>query len=235
MIRCGAECETNPIGCATGSYPKRPLCSSETVVASDRQLRANRANAKKSTGPRTPTGKDAVRLNALKHGLLARVVLLPDDDREEFAALSQALADEFQPVGAHEQMIFDMIVAYHWRLRRVFQVENGIFSAEIYMASDRVRRQIRLAEELNTFDDWPAKAERDPGDPLAQAGVWADRELVDIGEAFRTTAASGSDAFTKLSRYETMIFRALLRAIDRLQAEQQKRLDAGVAGPSSAV
>jgi hypothetical protein len=31
-------------------------------------LAAQRSNAKKSTGPRTPKGKAGVRLNALKHG-----------------------------------------------------------------------------------------------------------------------------------------------------------------------
>jgi hypothetical protein len=42
---------------------KRPI--------SDRKLRANRANAKRSTGPRTDAGKAASRRNALKHGILS--------------------------------------------------------------------------------------------------------------------------------------------------------------------
>jgi len=39
------------------------------MAASDRQMRANRANATRSTGPRTKAGKAATRLNALRHGL----------------------------------------------------------------------------------------------------------------------------------------------------------------------
>ena len=39
---------------------------------SQKQLEANRKNALKSTGPRTPEGKAAISRNALKHGIFAR-------------------------------------------------------------------------------------------------------------------------------------------------------------------
>jgi hypothetical protein len=43
-------------------------------MMSDRQILANRRNSKKSTGPRTESGKKRVRANALKHGLSARTL-----------------------------------------------------------------------------------------------------------------------------------------------------------------
>ena len=46
-------------------------------MTSDRKAEANRQNALKSTGPKTLEGKTAVRLNAVKHGLLAEEILLP--------------------------------------------------------------------------------------------------------------------------------------------------------------
>jgi hypothetical protein len=39
---------------------------------SERKLQANRANAKRSTGPKTEAGKAASCRNALKHGILSR-------------------------------------------------------------------------------------------------------------------------------------------------------------------
>jgi len=44
-------------------------------MVSDKQLAANRANAQRSTGPRTPEGKAIARYNALTHGILARAVI----------------------------------------------------------------------------------------------------------------------------------------------------------------
>jgi hypothetical protein len=49
-------------------------------MTSDKKAQTNRQNALKSTGPKTPEGKASVRHNALKHGLLAQEVLLPEED-----------------------------------------------------------------------------------------------------------------------------------------------------------
>ena len=43
-------------------------------MASTRQVAANRRNAKRSTGPRTQSGKSRSRANALRHGLRSKVV-----------------------------------------------------------------------------------------------------------------------------------------------------------------
>jgi hypothetical protein len=40
------------------------------------QITANRLNARKSTGPKTPAGRAVSRLNALKHGILSKEVLV---------------------------------------------------------------------------------------------------------------------------------------------------------------
>jgi hypothetical protein len=42
-------------------------------MSSERQIAANRLNARKSSGPRTTAGKSIVCRNALRHGLTATV------------------------------------------------------------------------------------------------------------------------------------------------------------------
>ena len=62
-------------------------------MTTEKQLRANRKNAKKSTGPNTPEGKARSSKNALKHGLLARDAVLPGEDPADFDRQLTALED----------------------------------------------------------------------------------------------------------------------------------------------
>ena len=94
---------------------------------SDNQLAANRRNAKRSTGPRTPKGKARVKWNALKHGLLARSVVVPlkggPENRGQFKALLERLHEELQPVGMLEEMLVEQIAVDYWRRRRALRAE----------------------------------------------------------------------------------------------------------------
>jgi hypothetical protein len=56
------------------------------TTTSERRLAANRANAQRSTGPRTKTGKAKSALNAVKTGLTGRTVLLPTADVAAYQA-----------------------------------------------------------------------------------------------------------------------------------------------------
>ncbi len=104
---------------------------------SPKQLEANSRNAQRSTGPRTPAGKARVKFNALRHGLLAKSVILPirsrSEKRSHFDALLIQLIDELKPVGILEDMLVEKIAVSYWRLRRALRAEGG----EI---SDRIRR-----------------------------------------------------------------------------------------------
>ena len=101
-------------------------------MTSEKKTEANRRNALKSTGPKTPEGKAAVRLNALRHGLLSRETLLPGEDEEALRELGERLRAEMQPVGELENLLVDRIVSAYWRLRRLCRVEAGIFAWELY-------------------------------------------------------------------------------------------------------
>src|ERR671912_1898303 len=114
-------------------------------MTSEKKAEANRRNALKSTGPKTPEGKDAVRLNALRHGLRSEEILLPGEDEEALRELGERLRDELQPVGELENLLVDQIIASYWRLRRLGRVEAGIFAWDLY--GDLARR---ANEEVNS-------------------------------------------------------------------------------------
>lgn len=66
-------------------------------MATDRQVQANRANAKRSSGPSSERGKRAVALNAIKHGLsMPLASALGQSDGQDHPAL-QAIADLIVP------------------------------------------------------------------------------------------------------------------------------------------
>src|ERR671910_2651877 len=122
-------------------------------MASEKQNRTNQQNALKSTGPKTPEGKAAVRLNSNKHGLHSQEVLLPGEDEEALKRLDENLRAELQPVGELENLLVDGIVATHWRLRRLRRVEAGIFAWELY--GELAERAVQEAHtyEWSLLDD----------------------------------------------------------------------------------
>ncbi len=97
-------------------------------MATLRQIEANRRNAQKSTGPRTPEGKAGSRLNALRHGLRARTVLLPGESQEEFDRLCDDLESEWQPKTRTELFYLEQMAVSQWKLARTEIAEKSIFA-----------------------------------------------------------------------------------------------------------
>ena len=102
----------------------------------EKQLAANRANAQKSTGPKTPGGKHNSALNSrnsgnsTNHGFLATSILLPGESRERFLELLSALITEFLPETTNEMALVETMVIALWRLRRLWTLEAAIIIYE---------------------------------------------------------------------------------------------------------
>lgn len=106
----------------------------------DKQRRANLRNGKHSTGPKTQAGKEKVRWNAIKHGLLSNSVIEGfGESKEEQESLLTRLIDDFAPVGELEMMLVDKIATCYLRLRRAMRGEVGTISRDL--------RNLTLAEE----------------------------------------------------------------------------------------
>ena len=96
-------------------------------MATLQQIEANRRNALKSTGPKTPEGKAVVSLNSLRHGLRARTVVLPGENRQEFHRLCNDLEAEWQPQTRTEQFYLEQMAVSQWKLTRMEMGEADIF------------------------------------------------------------------------------------------------------------
>ena len=93
-------------------------------MASAAQTNANRANAQKSTGPRTPEGKALVAQNAVKHGLLAQREVVQGEDAGELALFRDRMREDLDPMGSLEGILADRVVHLAWRLRRAERLEG---------------------------------------------------------------------------------------------------------------
>ena len=162
-------------------------------MASQKQTDANRANAQQSTGPKTPEGKAASSLNALKHGLTAKHAVIPGEDPELFDQTLQSFLDHLQPVGPVENLLVQQIVMASWRLPRLRALETGLF-------------EMRLIDEKRTQDE--GYTHLTPAHRLVHS-FYRD--------------CNNRDSFTTLGRYETRVERAFYRALHELQRLQAAR------------
>ncbi len=157
------------------------MTTQTTRFLSPRKLAANRANARKCTGPRTAAGKARSSMNALKHGLLARSVVIPNDPAEsaqEFESLRDALIQDLAPAGMQEVLLVERMAATYWRLRRLYRFEVQ-----------------SIADARNRADT-----------PLAQMS----RGIEGLPEPLPAQVPAGT-AFDQLIRYEATLDRTLHR------------------------
>lgn len=118
-----------------------------TCAISEKQRAANQRNAQHSTGPKTPQGKENSSFNALRHGLYARDVVLPGEDRGAFDELLENLEIELTPHGTIEQGFVRRIADIWWRLGRTAAIEAGLLNPS-WSGDPRATRMLTPNEPL---------------------------------------------------------------------------------------
>jgi len=111
-------------------FSEMSVQTSVTRISSKRR-EANRRNARKSTGPRTPEGKARSSMNAVKHGLLSREVLVKGESEKDLVTFRKRLVSALAPLGELETLFAERVVSSAWRLRRCLRVETGVFKEEM--------------------------------------------------------------------------------------------------------
>src|SRR5438445_12330143 len=129
-------------------------------ASSERRIASNRQNAKNSTGPKTAAGKAKSKLNALKHGLRAEQVVLPNEDPKAFEAECAAWAADWQPKSHTRAILVERAAAASWRLRRCVRVEAARLQKITFAAMDRYddRTSDRINKLLAQLDVDPIAA-----------------------------------------------------------------------------
>ena len=132
----------------------------KSACPTPRRLDAQRRNARHSTGPRTPAGRERMKMNALQHGCDAApendaaVMQALGEDPQQFQALQQELATAYGPGDALWDHQIDDLARLYWRRRRLERLLTG----RMREALERVRSERReLARALADVSFQPSQ------------------------------------------------------------------------------
>ena len=199
-------------------------------MTSQKQITANRENARNSSGPRTQAGKVRSSQNGRKHGLYATQVVTLGEDPEAFEAFREDLRISLKPVGALEEQLAERITVGLWRLSRVPEIEAALFAHSHYsVLRDRSQEKVSAIRRrltsyggeraiLTSNEHYVAAEERKQE---IEAALNEDRPL------FGATFVAAEPMLSRLTRIaavtEASVYRAI-KELERLQGERGKRV-----------
>ena len=134
----------------------------------EKRLAANRLNSQKSTGPNTDRGKRMSSRNRTRHGILARTILVDDEDRDRFADLLNSLTVDLRPQNDTQRGLVEKMAVASWRTKRVWAVEAAA-----------IRHETRRQADSTVDEDPPTrtmKAMRNFSDNNRHPDVWGRYE-----------------------------------------------------------
>jgi hypothetical protein len=84
------------------------------------------SHASPPASKRTPEGKARSSMNALRHGLTARVVVLPSEDMNAYNAFSKEIVDSLDAQTPVERQFAQTVADNQWRINRIRSIEDGM-------------------------------------------------------------------------------------------------------------
>lgn len=151
-----------------------------------------------------PASYEAVRFNAMKHGILSKLVVLAHEDHAEFDDLLAALINEHRPAGITERHLIEELATIIWRKRRVLQAEGARINEGLKSTLSSPKTVIPAAAPFQSdlsgdHVDLPyllnATTER-----IAERQQEADVDLVATRKASAILAKGGPNAYEKARR-----------------------------------
>src|SRR3984957_13823059 len=135
-------------------------------MATKAQVDANRRNAQKSTGPKTPEGKDKSRRNALQHGLTAKTCMLEDEDPEALVDLLNEIREKFNPQDTDEDFLIERMAKARFKYNRIMPLEAAIYN--LRLSVDRTPKEITEALGVNGQRAWAYMRDANGGNALSK-------------------------------------------------------------------
>ena len=165
------------------------------MLSADERADINRANALKSTGPRTDAGKKRSAMNALRHGLTGQIVVMPEEDLKAYNAFQQSFHDYLKPEGPVESQLVQVVADSSWKMNRCKAWQDQILCTQQLLETEA-----EIADSENE----------------------ANPELTSAIEIAKVVARISKD-LVNFSTYEQRNFNMMRKAQQDLKTIQQER------------
>jgi len=185
-------------------------------MATKAQCRANRRNAKKSTGPRTVLGKAQASKNATKHGLLAQLPVVLTEAQEEWADFRTRIINSQSPIGIVEICFAERIALLFWRMKRLAEFDANQYTDPVLDDLDDDMEDLPMLLDDMFPDADEAIRRLDIRGHVAPTSNFPKRVRRESG----LTPAKKDE---RVIRYETHLHRTLMTTLHELQRMQAAR------------
>ncbi len=149
-----------PVDVTPLSHRRRPLALTQ------RRIEANRRNAARSTGPRSPEGKAKVARNAIKHGFFVAQQRWSPQQHRDFEETLAGLRDDLKPQDVLEEDCVATMAQSYVRMAAMLRYEN-IAALKCHQQCER-----ELDERIAAASPTQAAHPRAGREKLCRAGLW---------------------------------------------------------------
>jgi len=139
------------------------------------------AGHSKSTSGRTREGKARSSMNALRHGLTACVVVLPDEDMDAYQAFAKEIVDSLDAQTPVERQFAQTVADNQWRINRIRSIEDGMLGMGHFEAAGNFDCPTSEIHSAMTA----ARAFRDDSQAFVNLSIYEQRLHRSIKESLR--------------------------------------------------
>jgi hypothetical protein len=118
-------------------------------MSTQRKIDSARANGAKSHGPITEEGRKTSSMNALKHGLTARTVVLSNENGDEYDGLLASYIRDLKPTGPVEMDLVVEMANAKWRQRRLCKIESELFERQMEEQKEEIAADYKSYDEVS--------------------------------------------------------------------------------------
>jgi hypothetical protein len=120
-------------------------------MSSKQKRKIARHNGAQAAGSKSPEGIQKSSMNAMRHGLTAKALVLTNESLDQFTELHKTYLEKFQPQDAVETDLIDQMVAAQWRLRRIWSMQTAALDLKMD------QQEAEIAEKFTSIDQ-PTRA-----------------------------------------------------------------------------